>query len=1818
VNGEVRIGRVEGNLLRGVRLVDVSIVDTEGRPFVEADTIETRFSLRSLVRRRLALTDLRLIGARVVLDKPPGEDWNWVRIFAREPPVAEERRPGWGAWIRLHDVELVNSDVLVRTAWSPPEDLTAAERDSTVAKVLAGRTRENVVEVDGGYQNLLRISSVNAEFPLIIPAHPDSVAIPIEVARLSARIEPFLPPAAIVNDLSGSFRLGTDSLFFRDVRAVLPGSRLSGDGVYALDSGDLLLRTRGAPLAFDDFRWLYPDLPEEGGGSLQLTVHRRSISTRLVGRGMDLRVRDATIAGDLDIRLGDTLRVRESDLTFARVPTDLLERVVPAFESPRSGLLGGELRLSGTPDAMDLDGDVTFDDAVAGRSRVVAVGRLQLEPDLRFEDMRLRFEPIQAELVRAVLPQIPVRGTVAGYANLTGEAGGLLRLDSDLTLVDPASGRSRVRADGGVDMRGDLRLDGLRLTFEPLRLDALRGEVPELPAGGTLAGSIRLDGVVSRELSVDGAVSLTDPATGSSTVAAVGAVSYADGLRFRNMRMRFEPLRLDLLRGWLPDLPAGASVSGPLRIDGEPETRLALDGDLTLSDPATGTSRIAGTGAIELAGETVLRDLRLRFSPLQLDLARRWLPDLPAGATVEGPLRLDGSPGGRLAVNGDLRIQDPASGSSRLAVDGGIAFAGGLRFHGFEMEAGPVQLGLLRAALPDLPSDGTVAGRLRLDGTPTGDLRLDANLTHDGGGAEVSRVIASGGVNLADGPRFSALRVEMRPLRADLLRGVIPDLPLGGTLSGVATLDGSAARRLDVRGDVEHTEADQRSRVNGHVTYVPGGAGWASVDVNLLPLSLEVAGRFVPEAGLRGVVSGSVLARGNLSDLALTADLDVRDGGAVRATGVLDLAGDSPVYDVTADFRDFDAAAVTSRAPSTTALTGPLTARGRGLDPATLRMELSADLADSRIAGLEADAVRLRLAIAEGLLTSDSSVIRVGSTLALAHGSFGLTENRTGELRYRIETDSLRAFARLGREAETSIRTRRLPIGRPEPRDTAGDPLAGALAAEGVLRGNVTRFDATGRAEVEDLVVAGNAIGRGRATYSLQGIGSEQAVMDASAELFDVRAQGMSFDSLSAELEYAGGRFGTGHAIVDAHADEATDLRADARFQLALDRRELQLGELAVRVDTVFWRTARPATIAWGGAGVEIAGLDLQSSGGGRVGVDGRLPLDGAADLEVEIADLEIGHLIALLQLDEESGGRLDLNARVQGTTAAPVISGSGRLLDGFVDGLPLPDTRATFSYIDRELAVDAEMWEDGRMLAEAEAELPIDLALAGRTGPLLLDGPIAVDLRADSLPVDAIPGFTDQLAEISGRVTGDLSLRGTFDSPTAQGTVGLDLETLRIVPVGVTFEEVAGSLEFQGDALVVESLTARSGGPIEVSGRLGLADLRAPTFDLAVITEDALVYDTDRARLRVDAQVEVRGPFDGIEVTGDVQTRSGVIYIPELADFGGGQVVNLDDPVVLARADTILRAERDALIRRSPFLQRLQVDLAFTVDRDVWLRSREANVEIYTPAEVGPLHLRLDGGSGDFVLEGTINTDRGEYEFMSRRFVLTRGAAIFTGTPDFNPFLQIAAEHEVRLPAREAFSIRVVLDGELRSLAINIESTSQPPIPQSDLLSYLAFGRDASSLLLQQGSALSGEGGLSGGLVGNVAGLATQQLASVALEALVEDLERDAMQAARLDVFRITPADVPAEIFTGSYLDVLRGTELEAGRYVNSRLFVGGQIRAASMVPGVTVEYRTPRGFRWVTSWSPRFVPSEPTLADSEPATQRVFGTFLFREWRF
>jgi translocation and assembly module TamB len=1718
LDGHVEIGRLEGNLLVRWRFVDVSITDPEGRPFLAADTVSTRFSIRGLLQRRIILRQPRLVQGFVVLDQPPGEKWNYARILPEPDP--DPTRPGWGDWIRLDDLVIIDSRVTVRSEWKPDPELSPAERERKVAEALSEENRANIQRVPGGFQNVMDFRRLNAHLSEVLLADPDVDRTEFHVATLRAITQPFRPPVADVRGLEGKFLLSADSLWFEDVQARLPGSRLVASGVYDLESAALHLRMAGEPVAFDDMRWLYPRLPEEGGGPMRLAIQRRQGATRIYAEDMDVRLGGGELAGDLRLLVGDTVRILPTDLGFRDLDTRLVDRIVPGVEFPVQGVLDGRLALHGDPAAMQVDGDVTLRHAPTGRSRVVAEGGVAMGDEVRFSNLSLTFSPLRTDLLRGELPRLPPGAALTGRAVLDGTFDGPLRLDADLALDDPVTGRSRVLARGTVDpVPGGIRFAAFDLELRPLRAALVRPELPELPPGSTIAGRLRLDGATHGILNLQGDLAISDPATGESGVALAGGLDLRDELRFRALDLTFQPLLTDLIRDQLPELPPNATVTGSLTLSGAPSAFLDLAGDLTLRDPATGTSRVAGAGGVDLAGPMTFHGLDLRLDPLQMALVRR-----------------------------------------------------------FE-----------------------------------------------------------------------------------------PDLPLDGTLTGWARLDGRPAARLAVRGDLVHREAGETSHLAGHVEVVPGE--WASVDVQLMPLSLVVAGRFVPEAGLRGAVRGDLRAHGDLGDLTVRADLTVDDGGTIMTEGHLDLEAEQPAYSLVTRMRDFDLAAATARAPATTDLTGDIVARGRGLDPATMRAELRADLAGSAVDDLAADQVHLRVEIADGLARVDSSIVHIGSAVAWADGEFGLVPWREGELRYRVELADLHAVAPVLPPADTGVVVPRAPVRRAalaearaaaeraerrrlveaiatgraplpeavaEPRsverpidmptsfDTlalAGiprDTVAGSFEAEGVLRGNVETFDLLGTVEVEDLAVGGNFIGWGEAEYAWiqRGVATPTMEVDASARRLLI--EGFALDSALAYVRHRGDRQGTGRAVLAAWQNDATDYRADAEYTLALGRGEVRLHDLALRFDTINWHTTQPGVINWSGDGVEVESLELASDAGGRVFLDGRLPVDDQADLHVTLQEVELAHLGLLLQDEREFAGRVSLDAEVTGTARAPVFEGVGMMIGAERNGQEFPDARLAFSYRDRELTFDAEFFEEeGRTFATAEGALPVDLAIIDPTSPRLLDGPLAVDVWADSLPLDGLGAITAEVTDTRGVVAGEFSVRGTWTDPMLEGEVSADQAAFRVVGTGVRYHDVAGSLRLAGSELVIDSLVARSGGPVRVTGGIDLSTLTEPGFDLQIRAENAWAMRTDDVQLRVDADLAVTGPFDRVLVTGQARTRRSVIYIPETRDKA---MVTLDAPELLDTLEGRLLAAAEELIETpSPLLANLEVEIDLHIEPDTWVRSTDYNVEIYTPPELPPLRVQLDQRAGRLTLDGTVNSDRGEYSFMGRRFQVTRGAATFVGGSEPDPLLQVAAEHEVQLPGREAFSIRVIIGGTALSPTLTVESDARPPIAETDILTYIALGRAAGSVLQQQGSALSGHGTQSGDLVGNVAGLATMQMTALAANTLLDQFESEMARELGLDVLHIAPADLPAELFSGRFTDLFRGTEVEAGRYIGPRFFAAVRTRLTTETrPGATLEYATPNGYRWTTSLEPRFLPARPTLRELDPERASVFGAFLLREWRF
>ena len=527
------------------------------------------------------------------------------------------------------------------------------------------------------------------------------------------------------------------------------------------------------------------------------------------------------------------------------------------------------------------------------------------------------------------------------------------------------------------------------------------------------------------------------------------------------------------------------------------------------------------------------------------------------------------------------------------------------------------------------------------------------------------------------------------------------------------------------------------------------------------------------------------------------------------------------------------------------------------------------------------------------------------------------------------------------------------------------------------------------------------------------------------------------------------------------------------------------------------------------------------------------------------------------------------------------------------------------------------------RPVLNATAALPVNLALQGVTGPRLdSTAAVRVDARLDSVPLALAERVTDAVRDVGGVALGTVAVRGTVAHPDVRGDLRIAGGQLRPTALGATLRDVAAAVRLRGDTVVVDSLVARAGaGTLRLAGGVGIQTPAQPSFDLALTARNARVLDNAQGRVNADAQIAVYGPFNRVYVSGGARVLGGVFYIPE---GDSRQVLAADDPAVFAVIDTTRLQNRDLVAAQSPLLQNLRVDILAGVDRDTWVRSREANVEIYSD---GDLRLQVDRATQALVLDGVVVTDRGEYTLLGKRFQVRRGTVTFVNTQELDPDLQLTAEYAVVQAGRAPLNIQIQIGGTLRAPRISLGSDAQPPIAQSDLLSYLAFGNPTGSLPVIGGSTLSGTTPGGGTQVGAAANVAAKRLTGTALGILVDNAESRLGRSLGADVLNITPAgELAPELATQSGLqNLINGTQIEFGKYFNRQLFVGLQSTPSAVtnspyVPGFRVQYRFARttGLSLEAVSQPRFFLLPPTLGGFSPSNFTSYGIFLVRQWRF
>lgn len=1261
-------------------------------------------------------------------------------------------------------------------------------------------------------------------------------------------------------------------------------------------------------------------------------------------------------------------------------------------------------------------------------------------------------------------------------------------------------------------------------------------------------------------------------------------------------------------------------------------------------------SQISGDGRLGFNKAGVV--FTLTGAPIALaDI--RWLnPKLPreGGGRLRLTMRAHGDTAEYALADANLRYRDASMvGGATLVRIAPRNAKSTLLVRGADLTVARLSTSVLKELVPSLslPRTGVIDGHLALNGVPSA-LAVNADLRFNDSRAGPSHLLARGGIGLDGGLRARNLDVQLRPLRLATLGN---RLPLGGTVTGSALVNGAQREGWNVRGDLTHVDGAERSRVTGRGRYQVAGKRIAA-DATLQPLSLVTVGRFAPSAQLRGSVAGRLHAEGTTRDLRLSGVLhSTSGGGSVNGRGVVALAGARTRYDVSVALDALDASAYSRRAPRTR-LTGTVVARGTGTSPATANAVVNADLVRSRYDSFGVDRLLARLAASNGMLRADTLVVIADGATARASGTLGLVAGRDGTMRAAVSVDSLGALRRWLGTSDTSRvaasssrqaamlaaaradsarrvdarRIERLALGLPADEllivDTLPairrDSLAGSLTAVGTLRGNIQRLGVEASVRGRDLVVRGNAAQSLSADVSSANLRERSLPLAFRVDADSVQASGYGFERVRADGVWSTGRLA---GNVNVRQDARVSYAALGSWEHpASGVQRVHLDSLAARFDTLTWRLARPAGIALEHGAVGVDSVDLRSSAGGRLFANGVVPKEGGIRLDVAAENVRVATVLAALQRDAAADGVIGANAKVTGTRAAPAIVGQASLRDAAYQGIRAPDVDAEARYAGRRLAVDATARDSGgRRVLAATASLPLDLAFAKVAGSRKLAGPLVADVVLDSLNLAALPLSSRSLTNVQGKAAGDAHVRGTWATPTYAGHAALRDAGLLVAATGMRITDAVADLRLAGDTLRLDSLLARATGTVRASGTVDFSDRSRPMVNMVAEGRNLRVMNATRGLVDADGEIEAVGPLDAIRVTGRAEMLHGFLALKQFRK----DLLRVKAPGELtffAVYDTT-RPVGDSLRRVLKLARKKRVgviaDLSLVVDRGSYYRNRpDANTEFYTGTGE-EVRAHIDTRSSDQWAVGFVRIGDGVAIFRASSFVPARGSLTFSSYTNGPGFVEQVGERPVWEPGRGFMPLQLLTGGTSKAPAVGLEAGSLFPIRGRELNGYLTIGRAQTSLLQQSGSSLSGSEAWSGQLSGETGALARRQQGATALGVVLHDIGTGATKEFGLDAFSVAPADVPTELVFGKTGGV-RGAMIEGGRYVTVDRYIAAQMRLTTAIPGVRVAQKFGGRYRLDVGLEPRFLFRNPEdLGITHPTVRTgVFGAFLTRWW--
>lgn len=472
-----------------------------------------------------------------------------------------------------------------------------------------------------------------------------------------------------------------------------------------------------------------------------------------------------------------------------------------------------------------------------------------------------------------------------------------------------------------------------------------------------------------------------------------------------------------------------------------------------------------------------------------------------------------------------------------------------------------------------------------------------------------------------------------------------------------------------------------------------------------------------------------------------------------------------------------------------------------------------------------------------------------------------------------------------------------------------------------------------------------------------------------------------------------------------------------------------------------------PIRLLWRKGELLIGSLRMQS-GEAALSLTGTLSGTGKQDLRLELVNLELSRLNRLWKTRENVSGLVSATAVVGGTMASPVIEANitGEKLSGYqMTGTALA---ADLNYADSKAHVSVLLSKNGNKRLEARGTITSDpqfIPFMSELSKSRLDFSIQTSgLRLSDLP---IPNPRDMVFDAAATV--DMRVSGEASLPEIKGNIKLTDGYLTLLKNGLTYETMTATISFTGETLEVEELFLKGDteGYLRGAGTIHLKGVSPEKFDLSLSGEDFFIPYRKAITARITPRLKLSGSSASPVLSGEVSVGESKINLDRMAGPSAPEI-----QIIRSSADS--EDERRVILDEKPsdFMNALAAGVTIKVPKNAWLKGQDISTEI-----AGEIGLRKESGK-PFWLLGALNTRRGTYYFRGKHFNIEEGAVEFIGLEDPNPNINIKAVSRI-----QEVDIIIHISGTARKLVLALDS--DPQMDQSDIISYLVFGKPTDSL---------------------------------------------------------------------------------------------------------------------------------------------------------